>query len=73
MAQIENILSLIRMGKCRRMKPKSPKTDASLLRESKLNITKTCFHLQQNFACAGATVDFTNVLRRLIAVGRKAK
>ena len=71
--QIEKDLTPNRKGNCGRKKKTTPRTDAYLLRESKLNPRKTSFQLQQDLASAGVIVDSSTVRRRLLAVGRKAR
>ena len=71
--QIEKDLTPNRKGSCGRKKKTTPRTDAYLHRESKLNRRKTSFQLQQDLASAEVMVDFSTVRRRLLAVGRKAR
>ena len=62
-----------RKGNCGRKKKTTPRTDAYLLRESKLNPRKTSFQLKQDLASAGVMVDSSTVGRRFLAVGQKAR
>ena len=71
--QIEKDLTPNRKGNCGRKKKTTPRTDAYLLRESKLNPRKTSFELQKDLVSAGTVVDSSTVRRRLLAVGRRAR
>ena len=71
--QIVNTLSSNRKGKSGRKKKTTPKTDAYSLKESKLNLRKIDFQLQQDLASAVVSADSSTVRRRFLAVDRKTR
>lgn len=62
-----------RAEKCGRKRKTTKKEDMLLIRNSKINPTKTSDDLQKELAVSGTQVHASTVRRRLLEVGRKAR
>lgn len=62
-----------RKGRCGRKRKTTPRDDAVIIRNSKLDPRKSSFELQKDLQHAGVEVSAITVRRRLLEVGRKAR